>query len=85
MFITSFEEQNITYRSCSNLRIHLYPSLKNRLMHEAWPVNLFNADFMVFKLFRAFNLIMGVFVVFNLIMHLVDYIVFEVYAIRPWS
>ena len=23
MFITSFEEQNITYRSCSNLRIHL--------------------------------------------------------------
>ncbi|MQR16485.1 hypothetical protein F2P39_19915, partial [Acinetobacter baumannii] len=24
MFITSFEEQNITYRSCSNLRIHLY-------------------------------------------------------------
>ncbi len=26
MFITSFEEQNITYRSCSNLRIHLYIS-----------------------------------------------------------
>ncbi len=25
MFITSFEEQNITYRSCSNLRIHLFP------------------------------------------------------------
>ncbi|MEO4083685.1 hypothetical protein ABH300_16385, partial [Acinetobacter pittii] len=25
MFITSFEEQNITYRSCSNLRIHLLP------------------------------------------------------------
>ena len=24
MFITSFEEQNITYRSCSNLRIHLF-------------------------------------------------------------
>ncbi len=24
MFITSFGEQNITYRSCSNLRIHLY-------------------------------------------------------------
>jgi len=24
MFITSFEEQNITYRSCSNFRIHLY-------------------------------------------------------------
>ncbi len=23
MFITSFEEQNITYRSCSNLRIHI--------------------------------------------------------------
>ena len=23
MFITSFEEQNITYRSCSNFRIHL--------------------------------------------------------------
>lgn len=23
MFITSFGEQNITYRSCSNLRIHL--------------------------------------------------------------
>lgn len=45
-------------------------------------MNLFNADFMVFKLFRAFNLIMGVFRVFNLIMHLVDYIVFEVYAIR---
>ncbi len=51
-------------------------------MHEAWPVNLFNADFMVFKLFVIFNLIMGVFVVFNLIMHFVDYIVFEVYAIR---
>ncbi len=48
-------------------------------------MNLFNADFMVFKLFRAFNLIMGVFRVFNLIMHLVDYIVFEVYAIRLWS
>ncbi|AZC10956.1 hypothetical protein E4664_20090 (plasmid) [Acinetobacter baumannii] len=27
MFITSFEEQNITYRSCSNLRIHLYITL----------------------------------------------------------
>ncbi|WP_180070749.1 BREX-1 system adenine-specific DNA-methyltransferase PglX [Acinetobacter sp. YH16038] len=26
MFITSFEEQNITYRSCSNLRIHLFLS-----------------------------------------------------------
>ncbi|QCO22322.1 hypothetical protein C9E88_012925 [Acinetobacter cumulans] len=26
MFITSFEEQNITYRSCSNLRIHLFMS-----------------------------------------------------------
>ncbi|ARG17814.1 hypothetical protein B7L44_15185 [Acinetobacter nosocomialis] len=26
MFITSFEEQNITYRSCSNLRIHLSTS-----------------------------------------------------------
>ena len=25
MFITSFEEQNITYRSCSNFLIHLYP------------------------------------------------------------
>ncbi|NAR48922.1 hypothetical protein GPS60_15190 [Acinetobacter haemolyticus] len=24
MFITSFEEQNITYRSCSNFRIHLF-------------------------------------------------------------
>ncbi|NAR48483.1 hypothetical protein GPS60_12735 [Acinetobacter haemolyticus] len=24
MFITSFEEQNITYRSCSNFRIHLW-------------------------------------------------------------
>ena len=24
MFITSFEEQNITYSSCSNFRIHLY-------------------------------------------------------------
>ena len=23
MFITSFGEQNITYRSCSNLRIHI--------------------------------------------------------------
>ena len=23
MFITSFEEQSITYRSCSNFRIHL--------------------------------------------------------------
>ncbi len=23
MFITSLEEQNITYRSCSNFRIHL--------------------------------------------------------------
>lgn len=54
-------------------------------MHEAWPVNLFNTDFMVFKLFGAFNLIMGMFVVFNLIMHFVDYIVFEVYAIRLWS
>ncbi|MDA3580426.1 SDR family oxidoreductase, partial [Acinetobacter ursingii] len=27
MFITSFEEQNITYRSCSNFRIHLLVSL----------------------------------------------------------
>lgn len=26
MFITSFEEQSITYRSCSNFRIHLYTS-----------------------------------------------------------
>ncbi|MDV2485806.1 hypothetical protein QR662_15535, partial [Acinetobacter towneri] len=24
MFITSFEEQSITYRSCSNFRIHLF-------------------------------------------------------------
>ena len=29
MFITSFEEQNITYRSCSNLRIHLSLPLNN--------------------------------------------------------
>ena len=28
MFITSFEEQNITYRSCSNLRIHLFMSIE---------------------------------------------------------
>ncbi len=33
MFITSFEEQNITYRSCSNLRIHLSPDL-NALLEE---------------------------------------------------
>ncbi|XOV29853.1 hypothetical protein Q5709_05420 [Acinetobacter radioresistens] len=32
MFITSFEEQNITYRSCSNLRIHLFQH--ERAMHE---------------------------------------------------
>lgn len=31
MFITSFEEQNITYRSCSNLRIHLYSSFLKTL------------------------------------------------------
>ena len=29
MFITSFEEQNITYRSCSNLRIHINRILGN--------------------------------------------------------
>ncbi|AWL30150.1 hypothetical protein DJ533_17070 [Acinetobacter defluvii] len=37
MFITSFEEQNITYRSCSNLRIHLFhpsfPDLENEPQH----------------------------------------------------
>ncbi|HAV4660399.1 TPA: hypothetical protein JIT99_20130 [Acinetobacter baumannii] len=32
MFITSFEEQNITYRSCSNLRIHLCQTLKSYLL-----------------------------------------------------
>ncbi|MGN7671068.1 hypothetical protein ACTJLR_01125, partial [Acinetobacter baumannii] len=31
MFITSFEEQNITYRSCSNLRIHLSRALKKNV------------------------------------------------------
>ncbi|NAR65293.1 hypothetical protein GPS57_16310 [Acinetobacter haemolyticus] len=33
MFITSFEEQNITYRSCSNFRIHLslQPCIKTKL------------------------------------------------------
>ena len=34
MFITSFEEQNITYRSCSNLRIHLSSTLRRRLKSE---------------------------------------------------
>ena len=29
MFITSFEEQNITYRSCSNFRIHLLVTTRN--------------------------------------------------------
>ena len=28
MFITSFEEQSITYRSCSNFRIHLSSALQ---------------------------------------------------------
>ncbi|KAF6705677.1 EAL domain-containing protein [Acinetobacter sp. EKM10A] len=27
MFITSFGEQNITYKCCSNFLIHLYPSI----------------------------------------------------------
>ncbi len=35
MFITSFEEQNITYRSCSNLRIHL---LTNSIKSKEVPV-----------------------------------------------
>ncbi|MEQ1450995.1 hypothetical protein ABLT96_14850, partial [Acinetobacter lwoffii] len=30
MFITSFGEQNITYKCCSNFLIHLYPYLKGR-------------------------------------------------------
>jgi len=30
MFITSFEEQNITYSSCSNFRIHLSFQLLER-------------------------------------------------------
>ena len=34
MFITSFEEQNITYRSCSNLRIHLCETIHEALIRE---------------------------------------------------
>nr|WP_160117007.1 TetR/AcrR family transcriptional regulator C-terminal domain-containing protein [Acinetobacter chinensis] len=39
MFITSFEEQNITYRSCSNLRIHLFQTLINFQRHIVLPQN----------------------------------------------
>ncbi|MFX5821064.1 hypothetical protein ABTE22_18700, partial [Acinetobacter baumannii] len=41
MFITSFGEQNITYKCCSNFLIHLYISLgatpKNQDMSKAAP------------------------------------------------
>ena len=59
MFITSFEEQNITYRSCSNLRIHLYAIQINSedLASEKAVVDIFKkADpkFSKFKLSKAF-------------------------------
>ena len=46
MFITSFGEQNITYRSCSNLRIHLcvfgymtsYPDEVGIYLQEYWTI-----------------------------------------------
>ena len=46
MFITSFEEQNITYRSCSNLRIHLCVKAHENNSQDYRPCTLLGAIYM---------------------------------------
>ena len=63
MFITSFEEQNITYRSCSNLRIHLWihywsfsaTSTKKANVYEKLLKRWMSRNTMVFKYDRVGN------------------------------
>ena len=40
MFITSFGEQNITYKCCSNFLIHLLIDWKNQLLEQS--INIFS-------------------------------------------
>ena len=58
MFITSFEEQNITYRSCSNLRIHIRDFIKQKELKGASNRRAYGEELrLIIVQFRALKLI----------------------------